>query len=73
MEILRERPENMSYEDYKTHLKGQKNWIKRHKQGKLYYISSDMFYSPEDTNKLFGLRETFPPFVGNTKDLINPV
>lgn len=73
MEILRERPEDMSYLDYKAHLKEQKAWIKEVKQGKLYYISSDIYYAPEDKYKLFGLRESYPPFVGDTRELMRPV
>lgn len=73
MEILNERPEGMSFIDYKIHLKVQKAWIKNKKRGELYYISSDVFYAPEDTQRLFGLRRTSDPFVGKMKDVLTPI
>lgn len=44
MEILNERPIDMSFVDYKNQLKIQKDWIKNKKQGGLYYISAEIFY-----------------------------
>jgi len=74
MEILTKRPDDMSFKDYRDHLKEQKAWINNKKKGELYYLSAQIFYAPEDKNKLFGLRETFPPFRGNVKkDLTNPI
>jgi hypothetical protein len=73
MDILRERPEDMSFLEYKTQLKFQKAWIRNHKRGRLYYIASEILYVPEDVNKLFGYTKTYPPFVGDTKKLIYPV
>lgn len=63
----------MSFEDYKAHLKKQKAWIKQKKQGEFYYVSSDIYYAPEDVNRLFGLRTTYPPFVGKMKDVLVPI
>ena len=74
MEILTKRPDDMSFVDYRNHLKEQKAWVKNKKKGELYYLSAQIFYAPEDKNKLFGLRETYPPFRGSVKkDLINPI
>lgn len=73
MDILNERPEGMTFEEYKAHLRFQKAWIKNHKRGRFYYISSDTAYVPEDTYKKFGYVKTYPAFVGDTKDLIYPV
>lgn len=64
MDILKERPADMSFTDYRLQLKSQKVWIKNHKRGKFYYIASEVLYSPEDTNKLFGFVKTYPPFIG---------
>lgn len=64
----------MLFADYRAHLKAQKQWIKNKRKGELYYLSSQIFYSPEDKLQLFGLRETFNPFVGSVKkDLLNPI
>ena len=73
MEILNERPEGMSFEEYRNHLKEQKKWIKNAKKGKLYYMSVKLHYSPLDKEKLFGMRESFPPFKGKVKDLLTPI
>ena len=73
MEILNERPEGMNFADYKIHLKEQKAWLKKKKEGVLYYIASDIFYAPEDEARLFGLRRTSPPFVGKMKDVLTPI
>jgi hypothetical protein len=73
MDILRERPEDMTFTEYKNQLKFQKAWIKNHKQGRLFYVANETIYLPEDTKKEFGIRKTNPPFVGNTDELIYPV
>jgi len=73
MEILNERPEGMSFKDYRTYLKEQKAWIKKKKEGVLYYTASYIFYAPEDEARLFGLRRTNPPFVGKMKDVDIPI
>jgi len=73
MDILRERPEDMNFEEYKDYLRLQKSWIKNHKQGRLFYIASEIVYMPEDTKKMFGFRQNHPPFVGDTRELIYPI
>lgn len=74
MDILTKRPDDMSFIDYKEHLRQQKSWIKHKKQGEIYYLSSQIFYAPEDKLKMFGMRETFNPFRGSVKkDLLTPV
>ena len=74
MDILNERPEGMSYLDYKAQLTFQKLWIKWKKQGQFYYVATDIFYTPEDKNQLFGLRSSYGPFKGKTKtDLLYPI
>jgi hypothetical protein len=73
MDILKERPEGMDFTEYKTHLKFQKAWIKNHKQGRLFYLASEIIYMPEDTKKMFGFRQTYPAFIGKTKELKYPI
>lgn len=74
MEILNERPADMTFQDYRNQLKFQKAWIKQHKQGRLYYLSVDTYYAPEDIYKMFGLKQTYPPFRGKAKtDLLYPI
>lgn len=73
MKILNERPKDMSYEDYKTHMKAQKAWIKERKKGILYYKASEIYYAPADTQKLFGLKSTYNPFVGEMKKIEMPI
>jgi len=73
VDILKERPEDMTFEEYKTQLKFQKAWIKNHKQGRLFYVASEIVYMPEDTKKMFGFRQTHTAFVGKTKELEYPV
>ena len=73
MEILRERPEDMSFIDYKIHLKVQKKWIRTHKRGLLYYLANETIFSPEDKLQMFGIKKTYLPFVGKTKELTEPI
>lgn len=73
MNILNERPEDMNFEEYKAKLKFQKAWIKNHKQGRLFYLASEILYVPEDTFKKFGYPKTYVGFVGRTKDLKFPI
>jgi len=73
MDILRERPEDMTFEEYKAQLKFQKAWIRNHKRGRFYYISTEVQYIPEDKFKEYGYIKTYPPFVGDTRELIHPV
>lgn len=71
--IITKRPEGMSFETYKDYRKLQKIVIKEYLKGALYYKASEIFYAPEDKNKLFGIKTKFPPFKGSTKDLLEPI
>lgn len=71
--IITKRPEGMSFETYKDYQKLQKIVIKEYLKGSLYYKAAEIFYAPEDKNKLFGIKTKFPPFKGNTKDLLEPI
>lgn len=67
MSILTARPEGMSFEDYKRHLKAQKQWIKQRKQGFLVYRSSVILTDPDD--RKIKRKQTFHPFVGVASSL----
>lgn len=73
MKILNERPKDMSYPDYKAHMKAQKAWIKKHREGILYYKASEIYYAPQDKEHLFGFKETYNPFVGEMKKIEMPI
>jgi hypothetical protein len=87
-QILTKRPENMSFQDYKIHLKRQREWLKQRKQGFFVYISSEVKKKivEKPTGKIIEGQErekkkttvhqkvTYRPFVGSVKrDLIYPV
>jgi len=68
LQILNERPEGMSFPDYKKHLKSQKAQIKQYKKGRLVYLAHEIktFTTMEiDYTKTF----KYPPFVGDTHSL----
>lgn len=69
MEILTKRPDEMLFTDYREHLIKQKQWIKNHKKGQLYYLASEIFYSPEDKRKEFELKSTNPPLGVQLKNI----
>ncbi len=71
--IITKRPVGMDFETYKDYRKLQKIIIKEYLKGELYYKSSEIYYAPEDKNKLFGLRTTKSPFKGKVKDLLEPI
>lgn len=73
MDIINERPEGVDFVEYRQKLKEQKIQIKQYKQGKLFYIASEKIYFPEDTKKLFGFIKSYSPFIGDTKNLIEPI
>jgi len=73
MDILNARPEDMSFEEYKDQLKFQKAWIKNHKQGRLFYLASEILYVPEDTTRRFGYPQTYSGYIGNTAELKYPI
>lgn len=71
--IVTKRPEGMDFETYKDYRKLQKIVIKEYLKGTLYYKASEIFYAPEDKNKLFGAKIKYSPFKGKTKDLLEPI
>ena len=71
--ILTKRPKEMSFGDYKNHLKSQKKYIKNYLKGTIYYLSTDIYYHPKDKYKEFGLRTTYPPFKGKMKEVLIPI
>jgi len=73
MEILVERPEWMDFVDYKIHMRIQNRLLKQYLKGRLYYKASEIHYSPEDKEHLFGIKETFSPYVGKVSDLTTPI
>lgn len=68
MEIITKRPDDMSFIDYRNHLKEQKSWIKNRLKGELYYLASELYYSPEDKLQIFGMKRTGSPFRGSVKN-----
>lgn len=73
MKIINERPEDMSFQEYRDYLNQQKTWIRFRKKGHLYYVASEIIYFPEDTSRLFGFTRKYPPFVGDTRNLEYPI
>lgn len=72
--IITKRPEGMDFDTYKNYRMVQKIAIKEYLKGTLYYKASEIFYAPEDKNKLFGIKTKYKPFKGNAKkDLLEPV
>lgn len=71
--LINERPKDMSYEDYKFILKFQKAYINSKLKGTLVYKASEIMYLPSDVHKQFGLKQTFPPFVGKVKEITEPI
>lgn len=67
MQILNERPEDMSFNDYKAHLKKQSKWIRDKKRGVLCYVATEIVHFNQF--KEFGYRQTYPPFKGNSENL----
>lgn len=65
MKILNQRPENMSFEDYKAHLRNQKEYIKNKASGSLVYKSWETIKA-SDTAYSF---RKYRPFVGRVKTL----
>lgn len=72
-EILCKRPEKMSFQAYKEHLKKQKEWIKNRKQGFFVYVSTEIFtreFTDKKGNKSKQqYTKTHKPFVGIVRDL----
>ena len=64
--ILNERPVGMNFEDYKNHLKAQKQWIKGRLKGFICYVSSEIIEREFDKNEkeIRQRLRIFPPFVG---------
>lgn len=73
MDIINKRPADFTYEEYKDYLKMQKKWIKERRKGILFYVASEIFYAPEDTHKLFGLKTTHNPFRGKMREIDRPI
>ena len=79
MNIITERPEGMSYEDYKTYLKAQDKTLKQYKKGRLVWLSKlyptqevlqelvkNNWQGEDSLGRLLNKGETF---VGKVKDL----
>lgn len=71
--ILNERPENMSFREYKNHLKKQKAWIKERKKGFLVYKAAEIFEmnleNKDGSKTKEKMHRTFPPFRGVVANL----
>lgn len=57
MDIITKRSENMSFKQYRQHLKDQKNWIKR--RGELTYLA--VIHFKDATGR--EMKRTYPPAV----------
>lgn len=76
-EILNERPDGMSFEDYKTFQKIQKKMLKKRKKGKIVWLSKleatpgvlHQLTQDNMMNSLGKLIQTGETFTGSTKDL----
>lgn len=71
MEILTNRPKNMSFEDYKAHMRNQSKWIKQRLKPLVYYVS--WITRQNEKGEFLGFA-TSQPFVGSVKyDLKKPM
>lgn len=61
--IINARPEGMSFEAYREHLKAQNEWIKNRKKGFLVYLASEIRTIGEGKNAMQTSRK-YQPFVG---------
>jgi hypothetical protein len=77
MNIITERPKDMSYEDYRTYRKAQEKALKQYRKGKVVWLSK-LYPTPEvmqelnknnwlSSNSVGRLLEKGETFVGNTK------
>lgn len=76
-QLITERPEDMSYEDYKIYCKAQKKALKQYRKGRIVWLSK-LYPTPEvmqelaknnwlSSDSVGRLLEKGETFVGNTK------
>jgi len=72
-EIITERPKGMSFEQYKTALREQKEWLQNRRKGFLVYKAVEVymqeFKDAKGIKQKQQMRKTFAPFVGDVSKL----